>query len=455
MPTDENAPDAMHFRSLCLENVRAFGSRQSLEFVNEDNATSRWNLILGENGVGKTTLMQALAVMRPIAAKDERATRKSAKPTLSRVQLSDSNEDAEIVHFIRRGGTGTTTMTAVLETVRKTSLKVGVEIKGTTKELERVKYQDFPHKLRSKGPLVIGYGAGRHVGHFNLPAVAGRNETGSLFLDAIDLYDAEDLIEKLDYAAKIDRKGGPDARRLEMLKKAVAALLPAGLTAKDIQIRGPRYEGRDPDRSGVHVKTPSGVTPLADLSLGYQTMFAWTVDLAWRLFSAFPKSSKPLAESAIVLIDEVDLHLHPAWQRKVRPHLLEHFPEVQFIATTHSPITAQEALAEGGTVAVVRWSGREAEILNHPIPSGKWRFDQLLASDLFGFSSDRSQQTEAKLDERLALIQTPNRSAKQDARLRELDKFAAALPTARSPTAHRFEELMSKVVRHLPKGTLP
>ena len=54
---DTRTPDAMHFRSLCLENVRAFGSSQSIEFVDENGDISRWNLILGENGVGKTTLM--------------------------------------------------------------------------------------------------------------------------------------------------------------------------------------------------------------------------------------------------------------------------------------------------------------------------------------------------------------------------------------------------------------
>ena len=76
MPADKKTPDAMHFRSLCLENVRAFGSPQSLEFADEKGDISRWNLILGENGVGKTTLMQALAVMRPVPR---------LPPTLSKV----------------------------------------------------------------------------------------------------------------------------------------------------------------------------------------------------------------------------------------------------------------------------------------------------------------------------------------------------------------------------------
>jgi predicted ATP-binding protein involved in virulence len=463
MPTDEKASDAMHFRSLCLENVRAFGSTQSLEFVDENNVVSRWNLILGENGVGKTTLMQALAVMRPIpASKDSKSSvRKSAEaptPKLSRAELSWHEDDEEFVRFVRTGGTRKATMTAVLDINRqrrkRKTLKVGVEITTSKGKLQGVKYHDAAYALNAEGPLVIGYGAGRYIGHRNLAIVEERSATGSLFSDAIDLYDAEDIMEKLDHAAKSNpnRRSGADARRFNQLKSVVASLLP-NTKPEDIQFRGPRIAFRNPNRSGVHVRTPSGMVPLADLSLGYQAMFAWTVDLAWRLFNAFPKSPNPLFQSAIVLIDEIDLHLHPQWQRDLRRRLQAHFPNVQFIATTHNPVTAQDALSEGGsTVAVVRWENDEAHILNNPIPRGEWRSDQLLESELFGFGSDRSQPAEKKLYERVALLRNSNRSAEQEARLRELDQFVASLPTARSPSAQTFEELMMNLARDIPSG---
>src|SRR5579872_4534441 len=129
MLADKRAPDAMHFRSLCLENVRAFGSPQSLKFVDENNAISRWNLILGENGVGKTTLMQALAVMRPVPAlKDESSIKKIAgPPTLSRAELAAHQND-EVVRFIRRGGTRTTSMTAVLDADSKGTRKKTITV---------------------------------------------------------------------------------------------------------------------------------------------------------------------------------------------------------------------------------------------------------------------------------------------------------------------------------------
>ena len=457
MTTTLPPPDPIHFRSLQLENVRAFGSRQSLDFTGDNGAVSRWNLILGENGVGKTTLMQALARMRPIpGVKEDSEAEESPQagpPTLSTAELS-VHENDDLMRFIRTGGPRTATMVAVLE-ANGATLETRVEIKGSTNELERADFEPAPHKLLSDGPLVIGYGAGRHVGHRNLEVVSKRDATESLFSDAIDLYDAEEIIDKLAYAAKSDPGGkdGTDSRRFDKVKTAVASVLP-DITAKDIEYRGPRIAGRDPNQSGVHVRTPSGVMPLADLSLGYQGMFAWTVDLAWRLFNAFPNSAQPLSESAVVLIDEVDLHLHPRWQRDLRRHLLAQFPNVQFIATTHSPVTAQETLSEGGNVAVVRWENGEAHILNRPIPKREWRYDQLLASELFGFDSTRSQQAEAKLSERVELIRTPNRSAEQDARLRELDEFVASLPTASSPSTQGFEELMRDIAKDFPKGVV-
>ncbi len=455
MPADEKMPpDAMYFRSLALENVRAFASPQLLEFVDENGAISRWNLILGENGVGKTTLMRALADMWPVPAYKSPS---DTAPTLAMPELSEHEDNDDFMDYIRRDGPGTATLEAILETEAGKRVKVGVTITGTTEKLEDVKCHEVFFELPGGGPLVIGYGAARHLGNRNLAEMAERKATDSLFnKGALDLFDAQEIIETLDHGKKSDDGSeiGSDAWRLKTIKPVIASLLPGGLTADDIDIRGPRISGRNPERSGIYVRTPSGMTPFADLSLGYQTMFALIVDLGWRLFNAFPKSPSPLSESAIVLIDEVDLHLHPKWQRDLPPLFLKHFPKVQFIVSTHSPITAQEALSESveGNVAVVRWEGNEAQISNDPVPRGEWRSDQLLVSDLFELGSDRSRQAEKKLHERIVLSRTLNRSAEQEARLRDLDEFVASLPTASSPSAQSLEELIMRLAKEYPSG---
>ena len=72
------------------------------------------------------------------------------------------------------------------------------------------------------------------------------------------------------------------------------------------------------------------------LSDGYRTMLALVMDFARRLAQANPQLPDPLATEAILMIDEVDLHLHPLWQQRIVPDLARTFPNTQIILTTHS-----------------------------------------------------------------------------------------------------------------------
>ena len=90
-------------------------------------------------------------------------------------------------------------------------------------------------------------------------------------------------------------------------------------------------------RQGLHV-TKNGVDLLvSQLSSGEQTFLALAGDLARRLAMLNPDLPDPLQGPGIVLIDEIELHLHPRWQRVILPWLTETFPGCQFVITTHSP----------------------------------------------------------------------------------------------------------------------
>ncbi|MCP4702059.1 MAG: AAA family ATPase [Gammaproteobacteria bacterium] len=86
------------------------------------------------------------------------------------------------------------------------------------------------------------------------------------------------------------------------------------------------------------------------LSSGEKTLLALAADLARRLAIANPHGDNPLDGDGIVLIDEIDLHLHPRWQRKVIPKLRKAFPRCQFIITTHSPLVLSEVRRENVVV---------------------------------------------------------------------------------------------------------
>ncbi|MDM8552699.1 AAA family ATPase [Desulfobacterales bacterium HSG2] len=103
-------------------------------------------------------------------------------------------------------------------------------------------------------------------------------------------------------------------------------------------------EAYNPD--GFYFSTPSSpdeLIPTEALSEGFKSTFVWLLDMIVRMVKA-DRDIEDLSEMrGIILLDEVDLHLHPTWQRRILPSLEKTFPNIQFIATTHSPFVAQSA----------------------------------------------------------------------------------------------------------------
>ena len=152
-------------------------------------------------------------------------------------------------------------------------------------------------------------------------------------------------------------------------------------------------------------KTPYGWVPLRQLGYGYRTMIAWVVDFASRMVERYPDSPDPLAEPAVVLVDEIDLHLHPKWQRELIGFLTERFPNTQFIVTAHSPLIVQAAT--DANIALLKREGDHVVIENNPETIRGWRIDQILTSDLFGLETARPPDMEKLLLRRKELLTKP------------------------------------------------
>lgn len=113
-----------------------------------------------------------------------------------------------------------------------------------------------------------------------------------------------------------------------------------------------------------------GVYPLRveQLSDGYRIALVMIMDIAARMAEANPEESNPLAVPGIVLIDEVELHLHPGWQQKVLLDLTRVFPDVQFIVSTHSPHVI--ATVRPDQLRVIEWNGSEVELVEVEFSEG-------------------------------------------------------------------------------------
>jgi predicted ATP-binding protein involved in virulence len=277
------------------------------------------------------------------------------------------------------------------------------------------------------------------MGTGNLDIEPSDSLAGALFSDERELVDAEELIQQLDYSA-VKRRTKLARRQRDTFLAMLARLLPDVESAERFVIYGPSPIGRH-RKSGVHVRVPYGEVPLRQLSFGYQTMTAWLADIAWQLFRHYPDSAHPLGEPAIVLVDEIDLHLHPRWQREMQKLLAEHFPAVQFVATAHSPLMAQAAI--GLNLAVVLRDGDTACIHNDPAVIDNWRIDQVVTSELFGLAP-WSPDVQGKLDEQAQLVQKAKRSSRDNRRLEELELFASSLPTGLPPALEQAMDIIHR-----------
>jgi predicted ATP-binding protein involved in virulence len=184
-------------------------------------------------------------------------------------------------------------------------------------------------------------------------------------------------------------------------------------------------------------------------------MIAWVVDLARRLFKRYPNSEDPLAEPAVCLVDEIDLHLHPKWQRRIIDFLSDRFPNTQFIVTAHSPLVVQAA--QDANIALLRRVAVDdgddyVEIENDPARIRNWRIDQILTSDLFGLESARPPQADRLMQEREEILSKEKLTEEDEQRLEEIEEEMGDLPTGETPDDIEAMNLIRQAARELKDG---
>jgi predicted ATP-binding protein involved in virulence len=315
-----------------LEN---YGPIQSLDV----RFAPRFNVIAGTNGAGKTSILNALSVMlsRYVSAvRTGRAAglfpidaiRNGARAVEAVVEASDRNRSfrwsaSRGRPLSRANGTDSSQLIAFAHSIREAieSDPDGARLPLVAAYSVNRAVLDVPLRIRKKS------GFDQHV------SLEGALQQGSQnFGTFFAWFRAREDIEK---ETRLERRSYRDTQ-LNAIRKAIEGLIPG---FKDLRVR------RQPLRMLV---TKDGSDLRVDqLSDGEKTMLALAGDLARRLALANPGIESPLLGSGVVLIDELELHLHPAWQRRTVGTLQKTFPNCQFIVTTHSPQIISEVEANG------------------------------------------------------------------------------------------------------------
>jgi predicted ATP-binding protein involved in virulence len=319
-------------------------------------------VFIGINGVGKSSILDCLAILLSCFIARIKFDPKSRTTIIKRTGLySESQKErylAEGGSFneqdIKNGENETHNEITIsldsqevkwsLTTVQKghstdTSTDLA-ELDPVTNSIRR----QWKESCEANIPLVVYYPVNRAV--LDIPLEIPREHS----FKQIDAYDEVlagvqigfssffqwfRVLEDLENEERRDESEYRD-RQLESVRQAIYCLLPG---FSNLRVR------RNPLRMTV---TKQGQELIIDqLSDGEKCLLALAGDLARRLAIANPSLPDPLQGSGVVLIDEIELHLHPKWQREIIPALTRTFPNCQFIVTTHSPQVISQVKPEG------------------------------------------------------------------------------------------------------------
>jgi predicted ATPase len=283
-------------KSVTLENIGPFDSLR-LEL------TPTWNLLLGDNGVGKTVVLRAIAAA-----------------------LCGDEADSEAVARLLRSGTDSGSILLAVEGREyKVELKRDPDgkVRIVAASLSPINYDRW---------LVLGFPALRSI-PWDRPK--GPSAPGPEAPSADDLLpilrsvpderiaDIKQWLINLDYAAGSEPEPSRSKALLDGFFEILQKLTP------DLRIK---LHSIDKKTMEITLETDSGLVPLEAISQGTGSVLCWIGTLLERLSEAGSEGA------ALVLIDEIDAHMHPKWQQLFVGAFRDQFKEVQVIATTHSPL---------------------------------------------------------------------------------------------------------------------
>ncbi len=348
------SPPRYTIERIQLENIRCF-RRLQISLATDDTPV-KWIMIVGDNAKGKTTLLRCLALglcneTDAIALMQEtRGEYLRAGETEGVVKISLKRADDGTVYTIRT-------------TITRSSADAPEIVRQRITPEEGFSWDDL---------FVCGYGTYRSTeANESYEKYSSRNALQTLFDGEASLHNPELVLVR-----------HPHVR--ERLERRLAEVL---------MLDDPEY-GVSFSERGLVVRGPWGDAPFRSLSDGYRSTTQWMVDfIGWQIYAnRFGNSDA----GGILLIDELEQHLHPRWQRHIVERLRQQFPETQIFSTTHTPLVAAGVVDLEDAMLLRLVEEDEGAVTAHVLDKKKLmgkRADQVLASEAFGLVTTRSPKS--------------------------------------------------------------
>lgn len=390
----------MFLRRIRIKNLRSLADIE-LTF-GSDGRPRRWTMLLGENGCGKSTLLRAIALVTagsdalPELIGDPQSWIRNSTPAAfieADIETAEGQPRNLEIRFLRG------------ENIRS----FFDSNRDTLNELDRA----LGHNAANY--LTVAYGASRRIN-------VGREsqQRSSTFRtpraqSVATLFSADAQLSSVESWA-FDVHYRQDDAGLSVIEDALRDLLP-----------GVIFKGIDKTRRELIFETADGRVPLEQLSDGYQNMTGWCGDLLFRITEAYGHYRDPLSARGLLLIDEIDLHLHPTWQRRLREFIDDKLPNFQIVGTTHSPLTAQQT-GENELYFLRREADREVHIHAYEGAARNLMIHQVLLSPMFGLATMDSKVVEDMKHEYRTLRDRTDLVLPERKRLVELESVLSTMP---------------------------
>jgi predicted ATP-binding protein involved in virulence len=383
----------MKIASLELENFRGIENSK----INFDGKSA---IIYGINGTGKSTILSACNLLffkifneltgsnlgnrRELMILDS-DIKNDKEYTKIQIKIRLGRNNYEYYRSYNRGGLRKHAINDLLNLTGTIREKYIGEKQSTDEEDEFLEIDGEKQSINQPDndnniPIYATYGVNRYVTNDEIQKMVkderlpGKLEAWrDIFNPTINFklfFEWFRVRQEYEYSMKIDNDLFEDVQ-LSTVRKAILKIL-------DNDFSDIRIKITDDDARMIAVKHNTELS-IAQLSEGEKCILSMAGDLARKLAIANPARKNPLEGEGIVLIDEVDLHLHPEWQGKIMPLLLKTFPNIQFIVTTHSPKILSEITEDVNIFEICENAENKCiEITKRP-PMNGWDINHILS----------------------------------------------------------------------------
>lgn len=421
----------MRLASIEINNV---GSIHALVWEPDASRLAGWHVVLGDNGAGKSTFLRAIALAL-VGPSEAMALRQDWNHWL-RTGQDSGNVD---VHFLRDNDVDKLTGggQAPKKHMNQAFIRFFREQTDAPVKIGRGQLHFDPERsiwgagagwfCASYGPFrrFAGGDKDREKLFYSNPKLARHL---SIFGESVALSECLEWLKLLKFKAL--EAGDPNGGLLAAVRKFVNQedFLPHGAQLKDVSSEGVRFV----DGNGSQV-------PVENLSDGYRSVLSMTFELIRQLTatygaSVFSQDGSKVIVPGVVLIDEIDAHLHPTWQLKVGYWFRNHFPSLQFIVSTHSPLVCHAA-TNGSVFRLPRPGSGETARMVQGTELQRLLYGNLLdafGTGVFGEVLTRSTEAQSLLDRLASLNQRELFEKLDPAAKKEQSSLRQMLPTSAS-----------------------